>query len=96
MINLKEIYEARYYHEACSTDGPVNFIDVAILAMRDACNQTVDLCAENAKIESSYKSHLVGSRYKKWKDGESIDLHNTTQQYKVDTKSMLKLKDQIV
>ena len=44
-INLKEILD-KYIH----ISKPVTYSN-ALLAMKEACNQTVDLCADNASIE---------------------------------------------
>lgn len=56
-VNLAKIYEDRLYVESCATDSSLSYEKIALLAMREACNQIVDLCAENAEDwDSSHDS----------------------------------------
>lgn len=46
-INLKKIYEKEY--SFCPANSLTNTqVEFVIYAMREACNQVVNLCAENA------------------------------------------------
>lgn len=84
-IKLKEIYESRLYTESCSTDGVVNVKDVALLAMRDACNQAIDLCAKNA--DTIFEDVCIKQRLRKG----GIFINEKV----IDKQSILKTKDQI-
>jgi tripartite-type tricarboxylate transporter receptor subunit TctC len=58
----------------------------------DAWNEALDMAAESAAVKAYYKNRYKGSRYKEWQEGDDIDLFDTTQMYKVDKQSILKLK----
>ena len=49
-INLKEILQ-KHFTKEFGHDGHGEFMSYIIEAMKEACNQTVDLCADNASIE---------------------------------------------
>lgn len=68
-----------------------------LAAMEEACEATVDLCAENADIDMKKRSQY--GKYRKWqnvKEGEEVDLFSYEVKYLVDKESILKVKKQIV
>jgi hypothetical protein len=76
-INLEEILEK---HLAGSDEHFLNYSKKEILeAMKDACDQTIDLCAENAKIKEIDLSNENDDHY----------------EFVVNDESILKTKDQI-
>lgn len=88
-VNLEEILKQTYFkkygesdigwYDYWSDNMPV--IELAVEAMREACNQTVDLCKENAKlIEEIDYPEAWGNVYK----------------YSVDANSILNTKSQII
>ena len=60
--------------------------------IRETWNEALDKAAESAEVKAYYKHRHKGSRYKEWKDGDDVDLFETTQMYKLDKQSILKLK----
>jgi hypothetical protein len=62
-------------------------------AMLEACEDTVDLCAENADIDMKKRSQY--GKYRKrqnTKEGEDVDLFSYEVKYLVDEESILKVK----
>ena len=54
-INLKEILQ-KHFTKEFGHDGHGEFMSYITDAMKEACDQTADLCAENAETEDSSKS----------------------------------------
>jgi hypothetical protein len=86
MINLRNIldkYNKIFYEDGlCSTDIAINIDDV-LSAMKEACEQTIDLCAEIAAIQKENGKIYYSSVYFK----------NST--YIVSKKSILRTKELI-
>ena len=67
-------------------------IEVIKMMQEETWNEAIDKAAESAEVKAYYKHRYKGSRYKEWKEGDDVDLFETTQMYKVNKNSILKLK----
>jgi len=79
-VNLEEILHKFTLFDCVDSCAKLNII----LAMQEACNQTVDLCAENAEVVCIQVEYI----------GERAGGYYTT--YDVDKESILNTKKQII
>ena len=83
------IYKAVYIESDEDKEKLYRLISQVI---KDTWNEALYDAAKSAKVKAYYKNRYKGSRYKEWQEGDDIDLFDTTQMYKVDKQSILKLK----
>ena len=89
MKTPKEWFEEELSGEPLTQES---VIEVLEMVQKEAWNEALDKAVESAAVKAYYKNRYKGSRYKEWQEGDDIDLFDTTQMYKVDKQSILKLK----
>lgn len=82
-INLEQIFDSERIKWL--NEGNVILQDMIFRAMREACTQTVDLCAENAEINSKMRD-----------DVDELSMLDEWTVSFVDKQSILKTKSQII
>lgn len=102
-INLEDILKNKVkgYSDGNGFYGFASFVnqdqlDLVLDAMKDACEQCIDVCAEEALIKTQKQSKY--GKYRKWsnvKDGDEVDLFSYNMQDSVDKGSILKVKNKI-
>ena len=89
MKTAKEWFEEELSGEPLTQES---VIEVLERVQKEAWDEALDKAAESAEVKAYYKYRHKGSRYKEWKEEDDIDLFETTQMYKLDKQSILKLK----
>jgi len=91
-INLDEI--ASEYLKGHSLSTRLFIYDSMINAMREACHQTIEMCAENARLES--RVYMVGGNYISENLGQEVIIEEPNIYIGIDKESILSTKSQII